>query len=78
MNRSIIILTLPLTLIGCGPSAEVRKAAWINFCMRGEFTQAQCKVLYSLKESSDDARDNAAISSMMSGVAVGISSAQRR
>lgn len=70
--KAIIAVSLALALCGCQSAAE-RKAEWLAFCVKGEFTSAQCDVLYSLKESSDDANESAGLASAMSGVAVGMS-----
>ncbi len=75
MYKIAAIIAL-LLLSACKSSEEV-KADWIKFCIDGEFTVKQCEVLYSLKKSSDDASDGAAVASAMSGAAMGMSAGRR-
>lgn len=70
-------LILVLFLVGC-QSAEEKKAEWVRFCVDGEFTPKQCNVLYSMKQSSDDANDAATSASITSGAAMGIAAGARR
>ena len=75
--RYIPIALVALFLCGCQSAAE-KKAEWIAFCQQGDFNAKQCEVLYSLKESSDSAANNAAAASAFSGVAIGMSAGSRR
>lgn len=71
-----LVLCGLLFLTSC-QSSEEKKAEWIKFCESGEFSTKQCLVLYSLKESSDDAASSAASASAFSGVAMGMSVGRR-
>ena len=72
MIRLLVVLMVATLLTGCKSGAE-KKAEWVKFCEQGEFSLKQCEVLYSMKKAGDDAEESAAASSMMSGMAVGLS-----
>jgi hypothetical protein len=76
MSRFLLVLLLGLCLAGC-ESSEEKAAKWIAFCVDGEFTVKQCRVLYAMKESSDDAANAAGVASMNSIIAAGAAVGRR-
>lgn len=72
-----LIWIIPLLLLCSCKSEEEKKSEWIKFCLAGDFNAKQCEVLYSIKESGDDANTSANSAAAMSGVAIGMSAGRR-
>lgn len=74
--KYLVILSAAFLLTACKSAAE-REQEFLNTCTQTEFTLAQCRVLYSIKESSDSASNNAAAASAMSGFAAGMAAGRK-
>lgn len=79
MARIAILIALAGLLAGC-ESEEERKAKWVAGCVKGEFSAAQCEVLYSIVKAARDSESSASAAAISSGMAIGIAagSAGRR
>lgn len=75
MKRVLILLPL-FALVACGPSAAQRKLAFEQHCVPA-FNKAQCDVLFSLKESSDEADSHAIAAMAVSAASLGVSAGNR-
>lgn len=73
--RSLLLIPL-LGLTACGPSAAERRTAFMTNCTHSEFSQRQCQVLYSIKESADDANSSASLAVGFSATTLGVSAAR--
>jgi hypothetical protein len=77
IQRIIGALLLATLLIGCGPSKNERRAAFMRDCLQG-FTPPQCKVLLAIKEDVHDIKSLGQWSVIMSTTAATNSVARGR
>lgn len=63
-----------LPLFSCGPTEAEKHQSFVATCVPA-FTKAQCEVLYGVKKSSDQAKDQASFAAAMSGASLAFSGA---
>lgn len=76
MKRVMLATMLALALCAC-QSEQEKLAEWQKFCQPA-FNDAQCRVLFAIKQSSDNAQADASSAAVFSGVAMGLSAGGRR
>lgn len=72
MMKFLIIIAAVIALTGCGK--EQRRADFVQRCIAAEFTARQCDLLFAMTEDISDANSSAALATMNSGTAIGLSS----
>lgn len=77
MNRAFLLLPIPVLAACSGPDVHTRWLMFEKTC-HPAFTDAQCAVLFSVKDSADKAQDAADSARIMSAASMGMAAGRSK